>query len=218
MLFPLPGMLFSLPDAYAMVWIIGIMEAVSWIPPIFLICMTYRVSRTFHWARKHWKSDALGNSLTLYLMNMRYLRHHIIWVSAQAKPHFLGEAFPFLSKLDYFLVYSFASHLHFLLLIVIADSLIISPTFSHSSSVTPALLKTYYPAFPSSCLKPDCPLRTQTELLKVASPVLHHRTSDHYDYFSIMQKAILWHFLCYGYTILHWFHGHFTTLTEDFDT
>ena len=29
MLFPLPGMLFSLPDAYAMVWIIGIMEAVS---------------------------------------------------------------------------------------------------------------------------------------------------------------------------------------------
>ena len=51
-------------------------------------------SGTIHWTRKHWKCDKFGMLFDLAPDEYEVpARHHILWISAQATLHLLGEAF-----------------------------------------------------------------------------------------------------------------------------
>lgn len=77
-----------------MIWIMGIREADVINTSYISNLRDLMDSGTIHWARRHWKSDKFGMLFDLGPDEHEVpMRHHILWISAQAKPQFLGEAF-----------------------------------------------------------------------------------------------------------------------------
>lgn len=129
----------------------------SWIPPIFITCMTWQTVEPFIELGNTENMTSLGCSLILHLMNMRYLQD-ITSFGSQLKLCFIYLEKSSLLVKTRLLTCLFLFFSSPFLSACFCFLLNVSPISIHSSSVTAVLWKhtPLYPISPSSCLTPGC--------------------------------------------------------------